>query len=441
MESILEMCSIDNIYADDPIQNPHLWIEFVELLDIAQYMDDYNIESGDTFFIEDHTYGGYNKGARGIKNKIGSASATVKDRASGTIKTTKEMASLYGGVTDAGGQVLGAGYNTGLKAAELAVKILNFVVKIAMILPNALISLIDKIFSSAHDISMHIENKMELWITKGDLDFFKTNVMGEIKHFVELCDIYSDSKEVTSKLLKKNLERFKELNIITVKLKTIRYAKTVVEIKNQKNFQTYFNPDSTYYKTMEASLGEFHKYQKKLSELANNIETLIHSAELDSSIFKLSPKEQSMVRESFQMVVTFANSIGKYLRYVQEDLKTIGGLVKKATTISTKNFNDAVKANNIKLIRSYMKNAISNLPDGLKALSIYIKASEKVPNIYDKFDNETFPENWTEETLAAQVRKIDSNFAIERIQAIINATNVLYPKKEEKKSKLKRIKE
>ena len=308
---------MENIFAIDTheyydifneIGYAQLHTEFTEL-----ELDDWNEE----FFTEDHV---------DTRGKIGKSIGR-------SIETTRDVAKIYGDVTDGGGEMIYQGVKVGTKALGLGGRILSFIFKLIGLIPKAINAIINKISKTNTKIRHRIQGKIALWVTEKDVEYFERNIMKEIDRYNRLLKTLCDGAELWGEKLNKNDSALiKEMGRIHAKLVTIRYTQTEVSLKNDKSYNTYFASNSSYYSNLQSSIKSFQSYQSFFKELQVQIQDKLS----DESSDDLKGRHRAKVQRAIIMINHFAKVIAQYLKYLLEDMKAIDGAINRANKYQDK---------------------------------------------------------------------------------------------------------
>ena len=249
-----------------------------------------------------------------------------------SIDTTKDIANIYGDVTDAGGDAIYQGVKLGTSALGMAGKILSFIFKLIGYIPKAINAIISKISKTHTNIKHRLQGKIALWVTEKDVEYFKNNILGEIERYIRLLKELCDAGETWGeKLEKDNSKTFKELGIIHAKLVTIRYTRSEITIKTDQAYETYFKPGTSYYTNLKGTIKSFQTHQAFFKELQEIMQTkLVKSDDLKG-------RHRIKVQRSLVMINEFSKVIAQYLKYLLEDMKSINGAINRAMKYQEQN--------------------------------------------------------------------------------------------------------
>lgn len=247
----------------------------------------------------------------------------------GGLRRTKELTGdamkAYGDVTTGAGDVLHGSTKLSLKLIGLSAKLINFVCQMITKVPVTVTSMIDDLGRISGNALAGLTGKIQLYLPAESLDLFDKEIKGEIEHFIRVCEVFSAGDEWTTKLFADDFKRYRQLKQISNKLASIRYEPTIVNLKAEGVVDTYFNPKGEYYVRLK-SLGDFFRSKKTdLEKLRSALQSKVAASENSGNFYKLSAANRLKAQDSVEMISRFMSVIGKYFRYVDQDLTTIHG--------------------------------------------------------------------------------------------------------------------
>lgn len=247
----------------------------------------------------------------------------------GGLRRTKELTGdamkAYGDVTTGAGDVLHGTTKLSLKLIGLSAKLINFVCQMITKVPVTVTSMIEDLGRVSGNALAGLTGKMQLYLPAESLDLFDKEIKGEIEHFIRICEIFSAGEGWTTKLFADDFKRYKQLKKISNKLATIRYEPTAINLKAEGVVDTYFNPNGEYYTKLK-SLSDFFRSKKTdLEKLRSALQTKLATNENSGNFYKLSPANRLKAEDSVEMISRFMSVVGKYFKYVDQDLTTLRG--------------------------------------------------------------------------------------------------------------------
>lgn len=267
-----------------------------------------------------------------------------------TAETTGKVVQAHADTTKGGGEFIYQSTKLGFSLLGMITKVVKFIFTALSKIPAAINYLFEKIKEISVSTLRKIQGKMELYITVGDLAIFEQEIKGEIERFMKLCEVFSKGTSykdggnvlirilpVVKKLGENDFAYYKDMKKISLKLQMISYEKTEVVIKNDRKItpdgktaaDIYFSEDSDYYKRLSALNKFFLSKKDEFDALQKGLYDKLNDARNNGTWSQLSAGDRKIATESIKFVGSFMSVIGKYFRYVAEDLATINKHIKE----------------------------------------------------------------------------------------------------------------
>ena len=320
-----------------------------------------------------------------VANADTSKNLQIQKIVDNTAKTTRDIATLYGITTDAGGAGIKSIWDLMMKLLKLAAKAISFIVGKLTKIPNTIGRLIDVISSIPSEIKTKIRGDIKLYMTIDDIQVMHNQfVLYHMNNLLSLATRFSKGDMWTTFWKSSSLgagkrsfnESTDDMKILRLMSKEFKYFKnikitqTVVNMSDAKVVEGYFGKGvieytdihgkrhkSTYYEMLTNLVKEISSRKTVLDELYSEIGDKMKRSQENDSFSKLSNVHKNAILNGMGMITTTINIIGNIVKYIMTDITTI----QKATDqiLKRKESIDSGKARNKKLGRD--DKAIKNL--------------------------------------------------------------------------------
>lgn len=284
-----------------------------------------------------------------MANKTG---AIIKN----TIKTTKDVASAYGNVTDGGGAIISSFWNMGMGLISLVSKIIKFILTQLAKIPNMIAQMFRLIENIPTEIKNKIRGNIKLYVTADSIIMFYNNIFPNISRFLSLSKDLSDGdtwttffnvikgnniKEDIKRLLftKKDTTICKDMKKTVSRLYNFDIVPTTIEMTNIDIVNIYFGTNevieftdlhgthhrSSYFDALAQLMKDLNNGKVIIERLYRDLGVKYKNAEIKQALSKIDINTQEKIGETIQYVSVVVNIIGKMLSCVIKDMNTIKG--------------------------------------------------------------------------------------------------------------------
>lgn len=285
-----------------------------------------------------------------------------------TIELTKQSGHVIGQAIDAEASV----YNTGAKllitVARIVVKVITFFTKKV----NAILKFINRGINNIDKIPERVAAKIRgditLYIAAGDIEaIYNSSIISDLDNYVLLASelLNGESWQVLRRgLIKKAKTIFtgddgsnkndkklcKEMNAIAFRLQTINFTKTIIKLKDEKTRNTYFGNDRiikfkdmkgqsrsfTYLEALKQIIDDLNEKKDAINSLQTQFGEKMDATKINQTWVHINTKTQELIKTTFSNMASVISIIGKLVKYVIIDVKTIDNSVKKVLKIEEK---------------------------------------------------------------------------------------------------------
>lgn len=321
MENIFEL----NIFDHDYLENMDTSVDYVEFSAYVESLDELLSKA---VFIE-AAVGQHQGIKRGLQN---------------TVKTTKDVASIYGDVTDGGGSLLGSTFQLVTSIASLIAKILKFVLKNLAKIPQALGKAIRYLTRIPEKVIAKVRGDIQLYVTVDDLLLLRDRVQGDLGDFITLATSFTEVGNYKYDVgipfishVTNDFKTYKAMNTIYKRVSNVSFEKSTVRMNNKEVINTYLSPKSQYYKSLELTLKFLNDKKPELEKLVKAATDKFDANQIKGVVSKLSPENQIRAKNSAQMISKVISIIGNLVKYIISDVSTINKMIMKLLESDKKN--------------------------------------------------------------------------------------------------------
>lgn len=303
-----------------------------------------------------------------IEKAIDPKSKFLKDKGKivkNTVDTTVGMKRTYDDLTDIGGTVYSGAYKVTMSAVNLASRMLSFLVKWIMKVPDVIVKIINGIANIPQNIMIKIRGDIKLNITAEDLQMlfgqrliFRLNdYLSQLKLLTE-GDMWSTffhrklSITVTDpiqtpdgrtmsvpavELGKNDMEICRSLNRKFTSIKMLTFEETIINLNDKNNVETYFGNenkftvvsidgtkhDVTYYGALKLLAEELQIHKGLIEQLSVDLGQKFTETQLNETFAGLKALSRSRVIKTIQEVSKISSIIANLYRYILIDMRTI----------------------------------------------------------------------------------------------------------------------
>lgn len=272
-----------------------------------------------------------------------------------TVKTTKDVASVYGSVTDAGGAILKTAWDIFFGALKLIIKIIAFVLNKIAIISKAIASVASKVAAIPGDIRNKIRGNIKLYITYDDVEtLYNQSLLRNLDEFIVLAEQLSTGSTWSTFFNRRKIRDddgngheftinandvgiCKKMRGLYSHVKSIEFEETVVEMSKDEVRKIYFSGEKsltftdlrgnqhqgTYYDALSQLLTDLQKRSKGLGAIQKLLGQKYDESMMNKQFVSLPKPAQNLITETIQMVSKIVNIVGNIIKYVTQDLNTI----------------------------------------------------------------------------------------------------------------------
>lgn len=335
--------TIDNIIVDSLIDD----VEFYEFCNNLNRMN--SLLSTDLYLSEK-------------VDRLDGKSSTGKNIINNTLKTTKDMAKLYGITTDIGGMSTKSLWDLMMKLLELTSSALLFITKKIVMIPNTITKILDIVSNIPSNVINKIRGNIKLYITVDDIQLLMDKfILEHMMNFISLANQLSKGELWTTMFKQKEPDREQsEYNRVqsssdmdTIKkmkqefsyFAMIKFNETIIDMNDSSNVEGYFGKgkiiykdiygvqhSNTYYSSLKELINMITARKGELDLLYSTIGNKMKITQSNQSFSNLSQLQRNSVINSMQMISKTIEIIGNIIKYMMQDLNTI----QKSTSQITK---------------------------------------------------------------------------------------------------------
>lgn len=325
----LSMNLVDNIIAST-------FIETTAFAEFCNDLDQLKIFTDTEFYLEsvEHKNTGIKRSASNIINN--------------TAKTTKDVGSIYGNVTNAGGSIMKGGWDVFAASLKLITKIISFLASKVSKIPKMVANLIDKIGEIPADIRNKIRGNIKLYITINDIqDLYSQSLMNQLMTFITLSKTMSEgelwgtffNKRSSNGIINvgiNDVKISKEMKKIYNYISRLEFKPSVIEMKDSSVVDAYFGNsksvkfidnkeriECTYYEAISKLIKDIQNKRDELEAIRIKISDKIATTHANQQYVQMGANAQRHITESVQMVAKLIEILGNMVRYIAIDIKTI----------------------------------------------------------------------------------------------------------------------
>lgn len=269
-----------------------------------------------------------------------------------TINSTRQVTSIYGDITDAGGGVIKSTWDLIMNCVHLCSKTLIFTLNKIEILPRLITNTVIKISNIPDDIKNKIKGNIKLYITVDDIyALYNQNIFRLLDQFLADSDIIIKGDTWGTFLHRRNdkngtniLQRgsndisiMKKMQKVYSKLKLIEFSQTTIEMSNTNNLSIYFGDNKsvkfvdlsgkkhecTYYEALEQLLKDLQSEKSRLEHLQGEIGNKYDESRMNQNFGSLPPDAQKRITDTIVMISKVISIIGNIIRYVTKDINEL----------------------------------------------------------------------------------------------------------------------
>ena len=331
--------TVDSVIVDNLIDD----VEFYEFCNNLNRLD--KILSTDLYISEE-------------VDRLDNKSDTSEKIVNNTLKTTKDMAKIYGITTDIGGMSIKSVWDLIMKLLEIISSTLLFITKKIVLIPNTITNILDTISKIPSNVINKIRGNIKLYITVNDIQLMMDKfILEHMMNFISLANQLSKGELWTTMFKQKEPDREQsEYNRVksssdmdTIKkmkkefsyFSMIKFNETVIDMNDSNNVEGYFGKgkviykdiygvehSNTYYASLKELINMITARKSELDVLYSTVGNKIKITQSNQSFANLSQLQRNSVINSMQMISKTIEIIGNIIKYMIKDLNTI----QKSTT-------------------------------------------------------------------------------------------------------------
>ncbi len=327
--------TINNIIADNLIDD----VEFYEFCNNLNKIN--KLLSTDLYLSEE------------VEKLDSKHNSTGKKIVNNTLKTTKDMAKIYGITTDIGGMSTKSIWDLMMKLLEIGSSTLLFITKKIVLIPNTITRILDMTSKIPSNVINKIRGNIKLYITIDDVQLLMDKfILEHMMNFISLANQLSKGELWTTMFKHKEPDREQseynrvksssDMDTINKMKKEfsyfsmIRFNETVIDMNDPSNVEGYFGNgkiiykdiygvkhNNTYYTSLKELINMITARKGELDLLYSTIGDKIRITQSNQSFANLSQLQRDSVINSMQMISKTIEIIGNIIKYMMQDLNTI----------------------------------------------------------------------------------------------------------------------
>lgn len=284
-----------------------------------------------------------------VEHKNTGIKRTASNIVKNTAKTTKDVGSIYGNVTNAGGSIIKGEWDIFAASLRLITKIISFLAKKISKIPKMIANLIDKIGEIPADIRNKIRGNIKLYITIHDIqDLYAQSLMNQLMTFITLSKTMSEGELWGTFFNKRSnggiinvgvndIKISKEMKKIYNYISRLEFKQSVIEMKDASIVDAYFGSsksvkfidqnnkrvECTYYEALGRLIKDINDKKDELEAIRIKIGDKIATTQANQQFVQMGSNAQKHITESVQMVAKLIEILGNMVRYIAIDVKTI----------------------------------------------------------------------------------------------------------------------
>lgn len=319
-----------------------------------------NLRELDSLF-EESAFDLFEEEVQDPKTKVGSKLGLAARR---TWSSTKDMASAYGNITDAGGDVYKSIFDLIWGGITLAIRVLSFILRQISLIPKAILAVANKIVGIPEDVKNKIQGNIKLYFTAADIEkCYNQLIISQLDQFISMANALS-SGETWSTFFRRrsdtwvkgtngvdykvdyvpdnDIKMCKKMRAAYVRFNVLEIEQTVVEM-NKMNVAIYFGDskvvsftdlkgkhhEDTYYGALTQLMADLHHSQQSLQNVNKVLGQKYDSTLMNQQFTQLNNAQKNLIKDSVMMVSKSISIVGNIMKCVMTDMKTIDTEVNK----------------------------------------------------------------------------------------------------------------
>jgi hypothetical protein len=277
--------------------------------------------------------------------------ATVKKIINNTGETIGTVGYIYGGLTDAEGMELKGGFNIVASLAKIFAKIVNWVMRKVGFFAEQISRFLNFISSIPKEIKLKITGDIELYITANDLQgLFNRGLVDQIDNYISAASQFVQGDYWKSVFAHGNIKEgfnnsdghyYNQMDNIYNYLKKLNFTKTVINMRDRTNHVIYFGDNKSitythhgtvvkcnYYNALLNLIKAIKARDKDLEIIRDAAILKVDNAKCNGAYAKALGVQRKKLDKSIELVSGIINVIGKIVKYINMDIKTMNDAFK-----------------------------------------------------------------------------------------------------------------
>lgn len=272
-----------------------------------------------------------------------------KDVRRNTVSTTLDVGKAYGNIVDSNASVIKSIWDLMMRALHLSVRAISFVLRKISYIPYAIIRLGDKIADIPSDVRNKIRGNIKLYITVADIhSLYNNQLLVKLETLLGLATRLSTGdmwgtfisrRDSNRKIIfgENDMKTCKEMLKIYDQIKMLEFTPSTIEMKDEATVNVYFGTaqaveftdlhgkkhKSTYYEALTVLLNDIDKQKKNMETIQKSIGEKYTQTQANTNFSKLHYTQQTLIRDTINMMSKSISVVGNIIRYVNTDIETI----------------------------------------------------------------------------------------------------------------------
>lgn len=272
-----------------------------------------------------------------------------RDVRKNTISTTLDVGKAYGNIVDSNASVIKSVWDLMMRALHLSVRAISFVLKKVSYIPYAIIKLGDKIADIPSDVRNKIRGNIKLYITVSDIhSLYNNQLLAKLETLLSLASRLSKGdmwgtfisrRDSDQKIVfgENDMKICKDMGKVYEQIKMLEFTPSTIEMKDEATVNIYFGTaqaveftdlhgkqhKSTYYEALNVLLDDINKQKRNMEDIQKSIGQKYTQTQANTSFSKLHYTQQTLIKDTINMMSKSIAVVGNIIRYVNTDIETL----------------------------------------------------------------------------------------------------------------------
>lgn len=300
-----------------------------------------------------------NSGSMTLRNAIKTATKN-------TTQTTLDVGGIYGNITDSEAGVIKGFWDLFMRALNLSIKIVSFVLDKLTYVPRLILNVSNKVADIPSDVKNKIAGNIKLYITCNDIqNLYNNQLLSQLSTFIGLSQrlsqgdtwgtFFNPRKNGKKKIKGENdIKICKDMAVIYRQLSKLEFKPSTIYIGETKDaVNQYFGTEksisftdlngkhhtSNYYEAISQLVEDIKKHESQLKDVQQVISAKYSTTQMNSNFSRLNVTAREIITNGIQMTSKMLTITGNIVKYVMTDMKTIENAtntILKSSGINTK---------------------------------------------------------------------------------------------------------